>query len=639
MRSHRRFVVATIAICALGALVPPTSTAGSRDDLPSAARQLLASRLRVDGAELDLVSRSRVSLAERGIQLEVFKFLGPDGTVQVQAVEADGSAVDFRQVVAADLRALRARIGRIDPLLAGAIERAPSRPSFPVVVWLREPPVEEQAAGPALSSADAADPSQREVVVQVADRELARVAAARQAEVRTLQVRAARAFGSLARSLQPARSVAAFFGRLSPLQVAQMASFARVSQVELASQAVSRMGIVVEATGARIVYDGGTDGSDAYVGQVEVGGDVETDNPYLDGFVDMDPGAPTCESPHSTFVAGVIHFMAPGTSNFATGSCNGILSQLEARTGIAIDAGAMAVNHSWGETREDRYIEADDRMLEDISINMRRLQIVASGNQGYWVGSPANSRNSLSVGAFNDGDTKAWGDDVMAGFSAWKGPPSLHGDTQKPEVVAPGVNLCSTTESPDWYGDCGSDGTSFATPVYTGLAALVLDADPRLALWPETLKAILMATSINNIEGQARLSERDGVGGPWAPYAAAVAEGGPMGGWTAWNYGCSGGDRTLETVRLPRGRRVRIVLTWNTDPAYSDWKRRPSADLDLVIFGPNGGKVAVSASWDNTYEIVDFLPTVAGDHKIRMQNLRCNKSPRRLGVAYWIAPP
>ena len=44
------------------------------------------------------------------------------------------------------------------------------------------------------------------------------------------------------------------------------------------------------------------------------------------------------------------------------------------------------------------------------------------------------------------------------------------------------------------------------------------------------------------------------------------------------------------------------------------------ADLDLVVSGPT--ETLYSASWDNSYEVVDFTATASGNFQIKVKNYR-----------------
>jgi hypothetical protein len=177
--------------------------------------------------------------------------------------------------------------------------------------------------------------------------------------------------------------------------------------------------------------------------------------------------------------------------------------------------------------------------------------------------------------------------------------------------------------------------------VVTGAAGLLLQRDPGLAVWPETVKAVLMATALHNIEGATRLSEVDGAGGIRVDLADAVVRR-QAGGYGGRSYSCST-SRNLDvaTLNLTAGVPVRVVITWDTNPGYLSYRQQPSADLDLRILDPRGATIAGSASWDNTYEIVEFTPTTSGPHRLRVYRYRCALlwgNPKWLGWAWYQVP-
>lgn len=218
--------------------------------------------------------------------------------------------------------------------------------------------------------------------------------------------------------------------------------------------------------------------------------------------------------------------------------------------------------------------------------------------------------------------------------SSWVDPDSKYHDREKPEVAAPGTNINSTTTSSPWIRATGS-GTSYSAPMATGVAALLMNRNISLQSSPEAIKAILMATALHNIEGSSRLSEYDGAGGIVADEADNVARG-IYGGWGYRSYTCSTiNPLTVASPYLTAGTRTRVVIAWPTDPSYGSYTTRPSSDLGLYIDNSLGYTIAVSDWWDNTYEIVDFVPSQSGYYKIQVYKFRCDLSPSRLAWAWY----
>ena len=179
------------------------------------------------------------------------------------------------------------------------------------------------------------------------------------------------------------------------------------------------------------------------------------------------------------------------------------------------------------------------------------------GNNGYGtIMAPGNDPYVITVGAMRSMGTPTRTDDAIASYSS-KGPTAID-HIVKPDLVAPGNQVVSLYSSNGAMynnypgnavtmgyfqtngGTTGSyqyftlSGTSMATPVVSGAAALLLQAEPSLT--PDQVKAKFMLTAYKNlpktstatdpVTGQTFTSQSDAftVGAGYLDVAAALAD-------------------------------------------------------------------------------------------------------------------
>jgi len=271
---------------------------------------------------------------------------------------------------------------------------------------------------------------------------------------------------------------------------------------------------------------------------------------YSESFVPNDPSANDAYG-HGTHVAGIIAgnghdsqsgyyrtFMglAPNANiiNLRVLDANGAGSdsQVIAAIGRAIELkntyNIRVINLSLGRNVYESY--AQDPLCQAVEAawqsgivvvvaagNKGRVNAIGSivGNAGYGtIQVPGNDPSVITVGATKTNNTATRVDDTIASYSS-KGP-SLIDHIVKPDLVAPGNRIVSL-ESPGSTlaltypgldipnsgcppGQCAPggqyirlSGTSMATPMVAGAAALMIQNDPSLT--PDTIKARMMKTA------------------------------------------------------------------------------------------------------------------------------------------------
>jgi serine protease AprX len=254
-----------------------------------------------------------------------------------------------------------------------------------------------------------------------------------------------------------------------------------------------------------------------------------------------------------------------------SGSASSVIAGLQWVVAHKNDYGIRIVNLSLGAPATEDYVH--DPIAGAVEVAwLRGLVVVGSaGNGGAGiVDSPGIDPHIVTVGAVDDGDTPWIGDDTLP---IWSGSGTPLGSDPKPDVVAPGRRIVSLRvpgstldqQLPDRVVPAlnGSSyfrlsGTSMATGVVSGAAALLLEANPTLK--PDQVKALLMNTGRSF--------------GPAVPVPATNGLVNPRGAINA-----------LTPVVAPRGLRVANAaaqalyplvygqpLVWK-DPAYAgvDW--------------------------------------------------------------------
>jgi subtilisin family serine protease len=364
----------------------------------------------------------------------------------------------------------------------------------------------------------------------------------------------------------------------------------------------------------------------------------------------------------------------------------------------AYAAGARVQNASWGGPTgagacefgcyTDQARDVDSYLWD----HKDHLFVVAAGNSGIdiddngvidpdSIGSPAIAKNVLAIGATeNDRPPTSGGcsssslpnlcwsaygygtpfagdfvSDHINGMAAFSSRGPADDGRIKPEIVAPGVNIISARShdpaaaygSDELYGNdyAYKSGTSMATPMISGLAALVRQwlAEQRHIDVPSAalVKALLIngATDItpgqyksgpqreipmawpNSVEGWGRAAITDTIGLSAADQV-----------WMHEGDGLQTGMTVTYTLDISAGQALRFTLAWTDYPGNPAVDKQLVNDLDLEVQAPDSTITRGNANGDlrldcrdaggydrcNNVESVQLAAPVAGRYMVRV---------------------
>lgn len=549
------------------------------------------------------------------------------GRVYGVALDERGYTVNAAAIREANKAAFAQKYGKLHPVLFDYLQGAASDEKTEIGIWLKSTEV---------------DTGNRQIV-SVSNK--AQVAAALIAS--GYEVTYVSAFAPLV------------FVEVSAGSIAALQNLPDVDTMYLSETNVPHINTAAVTEKAPQVWATGINGTGIKVAVVEAD-NIAFANPYLKDGVTKNPAVAV--GYHATACAGFINSVHSTYKGIAPGSFSstvGLLSagsddwsdaELIEATDWAITNGANVVSNSWGEVSGDPVMELIDRYNDYTIRNFAKTFVNSAGNHGLGVGyvsSPGSAYNAITVGAFEDMNTGAlWADDVMASYSSTEDPypdpipGSYATDREKPEVVAVGgdsYSMYSTTTASPWTGTVGT-GTSYASPMVAGEAALLMNKRSSLMTWPEAVKAITMATAWHNLEGQTRLSDYDGAGGVdmYQAYKTANENRFTFGSFGAtpstFNY-------SFSVPAANVGYKYRVVLCWDSNPGVGYTTDPLQADLDLYMLNPSNATIAYSISYDNNYEILEFTPSVSGNYIAMVNKWRFDGTSEYYGLAYDFMPP
>jgi hypothetical protein len=601
------------------------------------------------------------------------------GEIYSTVIDEEGYFRNLENARRTELDARDALYGRLDPALHDRLETMTDSEWVTVGIWLRaeEPFPSDRAAiepGPAaFETGDAEPPPPRlrsprppeslqekiernmeaalsERVLAIQDQQAdqrAAADAARQDRAAELATEMAALQAPLLTDLDAQGFAVAYASTIAPLVYVELPKstiLALAQRVDIdtiygPTESADLMNTAKPTQKADVVDLWGFDGTGIDVAILE-DSRVEFNNPYLNAGTTRVPGDSNVDE-HATATAGMVasqhatyQGIAQGVNLFsANATTYGDANLSAAMDWAAITQNVDIINNSWGDPAGTG-LNQHDRHLDYIVRYLWSTVTVAAGNETDGCGtgtgkvtSPARGYNMISVGNYADQNTLTWDDDAMDACSSWVNPST---NIEKPEVAASGSSIISTTEVSPWIANVGS-GTSYAAPMVAGAAALLMDRNSSLEARPEAVKAILMATAVNNIEGSSRLSSLDGAGGVDMRAAFHVVDQ----SWWGWNSRTSADFPYSYNFYAQAGEVVRAAIAWDSNPNSSYTTDPLQADIDLTVY-QGSTYIAGSASIPNSYEVVEFTAPSTGSYEFRISAYSFSGTSEYVGFAFWM---
>ncbi len=386
--------------------------------------------------------------------------------------------------------------------------------------------------------------------------------------------------------------------------------------------------------------------------------------------------------------AGLIHQCARGS----TANSIIVLDDLAPIFAQTYQAGARIHSDSWGMSTYGDYTYIEASIDRFVWAHPDFLPVVAAGNDGsdsdkdgivdpISTTSPANAKNLLAVGAaeshrpagsggYTARANAIWGrftaepisSDLIStpasgryGIAAFSGRgPTLDGRI-KPDIIAPGTDIISTrAPGAEGWGTLPanarymfSGGTSMATPLAAGLAALVREDLQKNRAIPEPTAALLRALIVNGAQtlapgqygtGAAREipeTSPNAVEGFGLPRLDAILY--PPGSTLTLHDRLTfqTGERRTFPIRVTApGQPLTATLVWTDAPASLYAARMLVNDLDLSIICPDGTTLSAADAL-NTTERIRIPSAAPGTYRICIEapHIPIPGGPAALAVA------
>ncbi|MBQ3002379.1 MAG: S8 family serine peptidase [Clostridia bacterium] len=379
------------------------------------------------------------------------------------------------------------------------------------------------------------------------------------------------------------------------------------------------------------------------IGMVEAVGVPDTT--YLpDDQVTIDPEWVGEEDNHATAVAeimlsnGIYEGIAPNAELYCTVAQYMSIPFYEAMEWLIVN-GVNVINLSMGNDFQAGKYTYHEEWVDHIAINHSIHVVVASGNEGILnsddslktpgkVIHPALAYNVITVGNLNDQNTL---EHLLSQELRWTSSfeEVVNSDNllpaNKPDLVAPGTLIETSSFPTAKYGNTDIIGTSFAAPHVAGVIAQLLEQYPALKTQQDTIKAILTASVRHKFR---RYDSNDNT--EFDIYGAGLIDAKSSSNTikhgnfinSSFEPGASINTKKTYTFSVTGADEIkRVSLTWlkhnrfandnsHNEEISEDTSNTVAvlANLDMVIIAPDGTRLTYNGASSDNLVIAEFDP-------------------------------
>lgn len=268
-----------------------------------------------------------------------------------------------------------------------------------------------------------------------------------------------------------------------------------------------------------------------------------------------------------------------------------------------------------------------ERWVDHIAHNHSVHFVTSAGNEhpltGLRISHPATAYNAITVGNLDDNNTARLPDDTLASDSCYG--EILNTDEtrppNKPDLVAPGENIRTSSYPNAVVSNQPVSGTSFSAPHVTGIVAQLIDQYPSLAVLQDLTKAILTAAidhpSHRYTSADTNNFDKYGAG---CVNALACTEVSYRGTFASSTFAASSTTPKTYTFNAPssaayvRGSLVWLKSTWYSGSNHTG---NPAVDADIAnlsitVTTPNGQELTFEYDGRTNMIIFELDPDVYG---------------------------